>query len=53
MYIPLLPDWFFVTNREWPIEVITLSSDHSRDSDDSDADLLYSTYHRPQMTITR
>ena len=39
----------FVTNREWPIEVITLSSDHSRDSDDSDADLPYSTYHRPQL----
>ena len=39
----------FVTNREWPIEVITLSSDHSRDSDDSDADLLYSTYHRPKL----
>ena len=39
----------FVTNREWPIEVITLSSDHSRDSDDSDANLLCSTYHRPQL----
>ena len=38
-----------VTNREWPIEVITLSSDHSRDSDDSDANLLCSTYHRPQL----
>ena len=38
-----------VTNREWPIEVITLSSDHSRDSDDSNTNLLYNTYHRPQL----
>ena len=51
---PITPWLVFVTNREWLIEVITLISDHnSRDSDDSDADLLDSTYHRPQLTITR